>query len=524
MNIIKYTVLFALGLTVITACTDLDVEPKDLTTGNIVFDDPTQYEAFIAKIYAGLAVTGQQGPAGQPDIQGIDEGFSSYLRTYWKAQELSTDEAVTAWGDPGIQDFHNHNWTSSNPMITALYARFFYQIGLTNEFLRESTDAKLEERGITGDLREEIEQFRAEARFLRALSYWHALDMFRNIPFFTEESNLGDLPEQGSPQEVFNYIESELLAIESELAAPGTGAYGRADQAAAWAVLAKLYLNSEVYVNEDHYTEVIDFTTRIIESGAYTLQPEYGHLFLTDNNSSPEIIFPVLFDGRYTRSFGGMTFLTHMPVGGSMDAAEYGIDGGWFGMRATSALVDLFPTTDGTIDERSGLFYTEGQSRVIENINTFTDGIGVVKYRNVSSAGVPGVNALHPDTDFPMFRLADIYLMYAEAVLRGGGGSVNQAVDFINEIRERAYNDQSGNIAIGDLDLDFIIDERARELYWECHRRTDLVRFDLFSENGRWPWKGGVQEGRTTDAYRDIYPIPSNETIANTNLDQNPFY
>ncbi|MGB5980209.1 MAG: RagB/SusD family nutrient uptake outer membrane protein [Cyclobacteriaceae bacterium] len=512
------------GLLTIAACTDLDVEPKDLTTSNLVFNDPAQYEAFVAKIYAGLAVTGQQGPAGQADIQGIDEGFSSYLRTYWKAQELSTDEAVTAWGDIGIQDFHEHSWGSSNPMTTALYARFFYQIGLANEFLRESTEAKLNDRGFNERVRTDIQNYRAEVRFLRALSYYHALDLFRNVPFFTDEDIPGVLPQQGSPSEVFNFIESELMAIESELPAPGTGVYGRVDQAAAWTLLAKLYLNAEVYIDSDRYSGVITYTDRIISSGAYSLEPDYDHLFLTDNNTSPEMIFPVVFEGAYTRSFGGMTFLTHMPVGGSMDAAAFGIDGGWFGMRATSALVDLFPDPLGSEDERSELFWTDEQTERIDNLNDFNQGIGVVKYRNVSSEGAPGSNPLHPDTDFPMFRLADVYLMYAEANLRGGGGDGSLALEYVNEIQERAYGDDSNNLSSSDLDLDFIIDERARELYWECHRRTDLIRFGMFSESGIWPWKGGVQEGRTTESFRNIYPIPSSEIISNPNLDQNTGY
>ena len=290
-------------------------------------------------------------------------------------------------------------------------------------------------------------------------------------------------------------------------------------------LLAKLYQNAGIYIGADRNADVITMVNNIINSGAYSLNGTYENNFLADNHTSPEIIFPIPFDGDHTRSFGGMTFLTHMPVGGTMDAEAFGIDGGWSGMRATSFFTDLFPDPDGTTDRRSGLLWTDGQSREITSITDFSNGIGVVKYRNNTSDGSPGSNATHPDTDFPMFRLADAYLMYAEAVLRGGaGGDATTAVGYINELRTRAYGKGSGNITELELTLDFIIDERARELYWECHRRTDLVRFSLFTENGVWPWKGNVAEGTTTPVFRNIFPIPSAEIIANPNLSQNTGY
>lgn len=521
MKMNRVLILFLASLAILNSCGDLDVEPETLTTAEVAFDDPAQLESFLARLYAGLAVTGQQGAAGNPDIQGINEGFSQYIRGYWKLQELPTDEAVTAWGDVGIADLNEHAWTSINPFSNAFYARIFFQVGLANEFIRVSENVTTEELG-------EITQFRAEARFLRALSYWHGLDLFRNIPFFTEEDAIGSSPpRQVTPREVFDYVESELLAIEEDLFDPRQAPYGRADKAAAWTLLAKLYLNAPVYLGagETRYDEVITFTNRVIQSGVYSLHDAYNELFLVDNNTLAEVIFPVVFEGNATRSFGGMTFLTHMPVGGTMDPQEFGINGGWAGMRTISTFVDLFPDDEGIIDSRSGLLWTDGQTREIEAISDFRQGIGVVKYRNVDSEGNPGVNPEHPDTDFPMFRLADVYLMYAEAVLRGGaGGSMTEAVDFINEIRGRAYGDNSGNITSGELTLDFILDERSRELYWECHRRTDLIRFGQFSSEGIWPWKGGVAAGVTTPAFRDIFPIPDPEMAANPNLKQNEGY
>jgi hypothetical protein len=293
-------------------------------------------------------------------------------------------------------------------------------------------------------------------------------------------------------------------------------------------VLAKIYLNSEVYTGTPRNTEALNYLNNIINEGYTIPEIPYFHSFLADNDSNgaqEEVIFTIPFDGLRTQAFGGMTFLTHAPVGGSMNPADFGINGGWFGIRTTPTFVEQFPGEENSADGRA-LLYTDGQNKDIEEVGPFNQGYAVAKYRNVDVDGNPGSDASgdHIDTDFPMFRLADAYLMYAEAVLRGGGGSASTAVDYINELRERAYGDTSGNITETDLTLDFIIDERSRELYWECHRRQDLIRFDQFSDQGVWQWKGNVPQGTTTESFRDIMPIPATDLGINTNLTQNPGY
>jgi len=631
-NKIKYSlsiiaIMFALTF---TSCeSELDKEPITDLTESQVFDDPASYEAFLARIYAGIAVSGQQGPAGMPDIQGIDEGFSNYLRQYWKHQELTTDEAIIAWRDGTIHDLHNQVWTPSNEFIRAMYDRIYYQIGIVNQFLRETTDTKLDGRGVDAALKAEIQTYRAEARFMRALSYWHAIDLYGNIPFVTEEDNVGkDLPTQKSRSEVFNYIESELLAIENTLMAARQNELGRADQGAADMLLAKLYLNAEVYTGSARYTEAMTYINKVI-AGGYSLGTNYKHLFLADNDingSQNESIFTIRFDGLNTIGYSGTTFLTHAAVGGTMDPSAFGINGGWFGIRTTKNLVALFDANvddlnsalgpksawglvgsstvngwdgpdmemyetasnqyalyaelaegeikfrfdedwgknygdngaDGNLDDggeniviptggvyfitmdlnnlsytispytgdQRAQFHTDEQTLEIEDPFNFGDGYAIAKYRNVDVNGNQGADKSgnFVDIDFPMFRLADAYLIYAELVLRGGGGDVSTAVGYINDLRERAYGNPGGNISAGELNLDFVLDERARELHWEAHRRTDLIRFGQFSDQGVWPWKGGVKEGKTTESYRDIYPIPSTDMIANPNLTQNPGY
>lgn len=508
----------------------LDLQPEDnRLTADAAFEDPAAYKQFLGKIYAGISLSGQQGPAGSPDLAGLDEGFSNYLRLYWKMQQLTTDEAIIGWNDGTIQDLHGQVWTSGNEFIRTMYSRLLYQVSLINEFLRQTTDAKLDGRGVDAALRAEIQIYRAEARFMRALSYWHLLDLFANPPFVTEQDPVGAfLPPQIQRTDLFDYVETELLSVLDGMVAPRQNEYGRADRAAAWMLLAKLYLNAEVYTGTGRYNDVITYVNNIISSGYTIPDIPYFHSFLADNDSNGaqnEVIFTIPFDGLNTQAFGGMTFMTHAPVGGSMNPADFGINGGWFGIRTTPTFVEQFPGEENSADGRA-LFWTDGQNRDIEAVGPFNQGYAVTKYRNVDVNGNPGSDPTgdHIDTDFPMFRLADAYLMYAEATLRGGNGTVATAVGYINEIRERAYGDTSGNITSGDLTLDFIIDERSRELYWECHRRTDLIRFGQFSDQGIWQWKGNVPQGSLTESFRDIMPIPASDLGVNTNLNQNPGY
>lgn len=530
-----FLLLVTIGLVGLGGCTDVGVNPKSSATANNVFSEDGAYESYLAKLYGGLNVTGQAGPAGNADIGAIDdEGFSQYMRLYWKMQELPTDEAVIAWNDNGIRRLNNHNWTSSNQFSVGMYSRVFFQVSQTNEFLRQSTDAKLQERGVGTERQQEIQQYRAEARFLRALSYWHGLDLFGNIPLVTEDFPRGaEAPEQNTRAELFEFVESELLAIindenEEVLPPAGQAEYGRADKAAAWMVLAKLYQNAPVYIDENRSSDVIEYTNRVINAG-YSLEDNYQHLFLADNHTADGVIFAIPQDGDRTRHYGGTTFLAHAPVGNEMDPANFGLDFGWVGLRTTSASVDRYPGGDA----RDDFFFTQGQEKEIDAtlpngettddpIGAFSQGYAAPKFKNVTSDGQPGSNATFPDTDYPMFRLADAYLMYAEATLRGSGGDEARARTLLNDLRERAGLGR--DLSQSDLTLDFILDERSRELFWEAHRRTDLIRFDQFTDNGVWPWKGGVQEGTTTEAFRDLYPIAASELRANPNLEQNEGY
>jgi len=252
------------------ACTDITTEPKSTVTGANIFNDAGSYRGFVAKLYAGLAVSGQQGPSGAGDIEGIDEGFSQYLRLMWQMQELPTDEAAIAWQDAGLPELNTQLWSSSNPFLGSMYYRIFFQATLANEFLRETTDEKLSSRGVASGLRTEIQQYRAEARFLRALSYWHGIDLFGSIPLVTEADPVNSAPpRQATRKELFDFVVSELTTIREAL--PATPQYGRAGRSAADMLLAKLYLNAQVYTGENRYADARAATERVIASGVYRL-------------------------------------------------------------------------------------------------------------------------------------------------------------------------------------------------------------------------------------------------------------
>ncbi|WP_019948969.1 RagB/SusD family nutrient uptake outer membrane protein [Hymenobacter aerophilus] len=516
---------------------DLDREPfYDLNTES-VYRDPANHLRVLAKLYANLNLSGQ-ATTDSPDVfagQGKDEGETSYLRAYWYLQELVSDEAVVAWNSGPLQELNTTTWTSSNDLINNSYTRIFYEVTACNEFIRETADGKLSDRGISGADAEKTRLYRAEARFLRALAYYHALDLYGNVPFVTEANAPSkDLPPQIKRADLFAYIEQELKDIESLLTPARQGPYGRADQGAAQALLAKLYLNAEVYTGTARYTDCLSYCTKVLGEG-YKLAPEYQLLFGADNNvvAGSEIIFPITSDGLVTQSYGGPTYLVHAAIGGRMLGSAFGVSSGWAGNRTRKNLPLLFPDPASGFDSRA-MFFTPGQSLEIDDLTQFSQGYGVTKWTNKKSDGTDGNDptGTFVDTDFPLLRLGDVYLMYAEAVLRGGqGGTAEKALSYVNELRDRAY----GNVAAGTTDgritatelaaPDFILRERARELYWEGTRRTDLVRFGKFTSGSYlWPWKGGVKGGKAVSDNLNLYPIPSTDVVANPTLVQNPGY
>jgi hypothetical protein len=294
-------------------------------------------------------------------------------------------------------------------------------------------------------------------------------------------------------------------------------------------ILAKIYLNSEVYTGAPRYTEALNKCEDIINAG-YSLVSDYQFNFLADNNSNGaqnEIIFPIANDGQATQNYGGTTIIIQGQVGAQEQNGEsLGVNPGGFGglFRLRPQFSEKFTINPLFENDARNLIITENRPITLD-ISDPNTGYITTKYSNRTSTGGFGSDRTFTDADFPMFRLADAYLMYAEAHLRGGGGDLNTALNYVNLLRERAFGDTSANIVSAQLDLNFLIDERARELYWESHRRQDLIRFGLYTGNQYiWAFKGGPSTGTSIDSFRAIYPIPSASLATNQNLTQNPGY
>ncbi len=525
----KYALGGLLALSLTACLNDLDLTPVDekIIQLSDFKDSPQYYTQLIAKVYAGLAVSGQEGPAGNPDIQGFDEGQAQYLRAYWNLQELPTDEAVLGWNDAGLPELSTASWSAANGFVYVMYSRIFFQIALCNDFLRNTTPQALAENNVGEVLAAQIEGYRAEARVLRALSYWHAIDLFGAVSFVTEANQIMDIPEQRSRAEIYQFILNELAAVENSI--PEQPQYGRVGRDAVEMIRAKLYLNAEVYTGTPQYglcaAECAKIIGRHNTGENHGLAGTYKYLFGGDNDryarggADGEILMTVPFDSDSTRSYGGTMYLTIGSYGGNINARDYGLNDGWAGPRSTSTLVQAFSSTDGRY-----AFFSDGASINNTSLSKYQDGYAVVKFTNLLSTdweNTAGRAESYPDTDFPLFRLADVYLMYAECAWRGAGDR-ELGKTYMNYLRERAGMPL---YETADITLDEILQERMRELYWEGHRRTDLIRFDRFTGGTYlWPWKGGVYVGKSLDTKYKLYPIPAKEIAANPGIQQNYGY
>ena len=557
MKKIFFKSIAAAVLTVgLTGCVnDLDISSIDPQSSPSA--DPM---GVLAKCYSTLGLTGQAGPAGKGDLSD-DEGESGFYRTTFNLQELPTDECAWAWQDnQDIPQLTYMQWNSSSVRVGWAYTRLTYDITLFNSYLQQVED------------NEANRLYRAEVRFLRALHYWYLLDLFGKVPFKTE-FNITELPVEYTAQQIYDWIDRELTEIEPMMAEVGTyskpgGEYGRADRGAAYLLHARLALNSETYTGKPDYDKAIEYCNKLEQSRAYELSTRtndngytgYEQLFMADNDENEqamrETILPIRQDGARTRNYGGSTYLVLATRISGMPDVGLAVSP-WSCLFARKSMVDkFFPAGDipmsteeapagaseaeiKALDMQDGsstdqitaaagddraLFYAGRGGGIRKNgtdaITTFTDGISIVKWSNIRSDNGRVSDTSWPDTDIPLFRYAEMYLIRAEAKWRKSG-NLNDALADINVLRDRAHATRLLSI---NSEMD-ILDEWCREFYLEGRRRSDLRRFDCFTGNKYlWDWKGGSATGTNVYSHYDVYPFPETDLNNNSNLTPTPGY
>ena len=548
----------------LTSCmADLDDgnrDPNAQATPNI--------KALYSKCYAGLIMEGNDGNA---DFTIDDAGKSTLVRNVFNFNELSTDESICWWSDGGITEIGYNQCMPGTATLRFLYYRLVSNISFCNHYM-ELAEAQADKTML------------AEVRFIRAYNYFLMLDFFGDPSFSATISS--ETPKQAHAYNekfeegkeytraellamgrefLFNWVKNELETAEADMldAQPKTDTdanYGRADKAAAWILLSRLYLNAGTYLNNDgqnnpHWDKALEYAERVINSG-YSLftdskmsatakangyQP-YDLLFMGDNGSngaSCEAVLPLLQDGKITKGYGGSLFFIAAMWNAEMSTVAdltAGTSGNtWSGMRCRPQLIEKFTNNPQSfvgkstaeiramgIDDRA-LFWGKGSSsdkRTLElgDNSSFYQGLTTTKWNNNYSTGGTPHDSYDVDTDFFLFRVAEAYLNAAEAEMHLNGESSTKAKGYIDELRNRAHAVTSSSYTLND-----VLDERSREMYFEGLRRTDLIRYNQFGgmqATYLWDYKGGSANGAAFDKTRNLFPLPSSEVLANSNLTQ----
>lgn len=552
---VKYMMMAVAAILMLTSCIgDLNTLPLNETdaTSETAYANADSYLKGLAYINAYWNFVSQNDP-GSSDLDFDDAGKSELCRMYMLLQELSTDSFKCIWGDDFVAAIQYHSWTDAdNSALIAAYTRCMKGVTLVNEYLLQTSDEKLATRGHEA-YAAQVAGYRAEARFHRALYYWVLMDLFGNPPFATEENIGGDLPKQIARADLFNWIEDECLDLlnGNDMPAKGAVPYPRPTKGSVAALLARMYLNAEVYTGSARWTDAKEYAKKVIDMG-YVLHSNYADLFKQDNTTNgaaaDEFIFAVEYDKDHAQSWGGTTTLVSGTLSEGANgtiASMLGLNAGtinpenWNGYHVADDYVARFELNEvkwggdgfgynrATSDKRA-FFFNGGATKEFDNTTT-ASGWLCWKFNGLYTDG--HVNTSDTDNykfasiDYPIFRLAEMYLIYAEADARLNGGLVSDATakGYIKALRDRAGVSMPGDDG---LTVRWLLDERARELMWEGHRRTDLIRYGFFTAmDFPWTLKGGVDNGKVSlPEFRTIYPIIKDDLNANPNLVQNPGY
>lgn len=558
-----FTGICGAAMMLATSCVgDLDLAPNNPNLINGADLTPNDYASILAKCYGGLAYSGQSGPNGDCDISGLDGGTSQYTRALFMMNEFTTDECIWIWPDNGVIDLVTNTWGKDNGNIFGTYSRLYSHIAVCNDFIRQakgSDDASVREMVL-------------QARALRAMSYYWVIDIFGQGSFTLDTDEFGSSPVQKDRTSLYNWLDAELDDIETQYKEEfpnNVVQYAHVGLDGVQALHARLCLNAKVYTSDavDGYAKCSQLCADVItrhQDGPLGngLAPEYLYLFCADNHKYMpgggdvnEILWGIPYDKDNTQAYGGTQFLIAASTAnanggddGICSSADYGINNPWKCMHATKEFAEAFTANDA----RWAMWLKEPNGFQADNdgFSKFSNGYAVIKFTNLLSGtdkawannadvecgptwsaengGRYGSSAARAetwvDTDLPLIRLADVYLMYAESYIVGNAGKAADALTYVNHVRNRA-----GVTPWTDADLrsDNILAERQRELYWELTRRSDLVRHGKFTGTAyNWAYKGSQLSlgGQGIPTYMNLMPIPNNIISAQPEFNQNPGY
>ncbi len=486
--------------------------------------------------------------------------FNKWQSYFW-AQEISTDALIIPkrpWGwvdDGGYRRFHYHQWTPEDAIILNCWQRAYRGITATNRVIYQIANDLV----YTGDFKETA---LAELKTLRATYYWVLLDMYGNVPIVDRYDVPEDyLPEQNTRQEVFDFIVKEITENIDDLSeAKDLSTYGRMNKWVAHTLLAKVYLNAEVYTGTSKWDECIVQCDSVIGSGKYKLETNQKNIFITENEGSDEIIWALVYDDKYLNQYWDdwNAFDHHMQTLPQEMQATYDLQNSpWGGICAIPQFINSFDTVD---DARyrdnwiKGVQYSSSgdvltvqngaqKGQVLNLVNELpavdtteaNHGLRLGKFEIEKGAGSILKN------DFPFFRYADILMMKAECLLRTG--KAGAAAVLVSEVRERSFKSNPAKATVsgadlmggsnydygrrdvhgetfeggGDIQYGRLLDELGYEFFEEAHRRQDLIRFGVFTKKS---WLSHEPNGD----YRTLFPIPQVEINKNGNLNQNDGY
>lgn len=556
MKFINKLFILSVAAILFSSCLkDLDTLPLNTTdfTSENAYANEDSYLKALSYINGYYMLVGQD-EAGKNDLGFSDSGQSEFLRQWFNMNEMTCDGLKCVWGDSYLTELQHNSWgTSTNDALVVVYTRAVKAIALVNEFLLQTTDSKIEARG-QSSLKGEIAGYRAEARFHRAMFFYVLMDEFGNPPFPMPENIGGANPSRITRVDLFNWLETELLDLGSDnsaMPAVGSVPYPRPTKGSVWALLSRMYLNAEVYTGTARWQDAKDAAKKVIGMG-YSLAPKYSDMFRQDNtengSAEKEFIFAIAYDRVSTQSWGGTSTFASASLSEEANlklGAEFGLSKinaeNWAGYHVPNDYVARFQLNGVVWGSKTNVF---GYDRAASDKRAFFTNYGSVqdfdekqvstgwmcwkfcgldsKDKLVQQDGVPG-NWKLSSADMPIFRLAEMYLNYAEADARLNGGVAKDAdaLKYVKDLRDRA-----GVSMPSEVNLEWLLDERAREFMWEGHRRVDLIRFGKFTDvNYPWTLKGGLMNGKIAlPSYKTIFPIIQSDLSSNSNLVQNEGY